>query len=284
MAPVVNEHHASMMGDRDAARRAHDVRSTICTGHAKQPRCPATALCVAPPPPPFPPRVQRRLHRPPLHGQDLQGHQRPAHELQAGLQVGDTHTVCGGLAACLAGCAAPAVTCEPGRHCCGSGVWGAASGCAAVDAAAHVPPRTRARCGRRVCSGTYTCQENSFDRSMCPGAGVQTVFVALGERCGYMQDNKQYACGAWRRRLMQSWVATCCVSNRVNAPVCLVRCAWCALLQVATRSAAPTASARPPTPRQRTPAAVAEWPQRVARRGTTLATTPHNERSAPQQR
>lgn len=44
-------------------------------------------------------------------------------------------------------------------------------------------------------SGAWTCQENGFDKSKCPGAGVQTVFVALGEKCGYTQDNKQYACG-----------------------------------------------------------------------------------------
>lgn len=40
---------------------------------------------------------------------------------------------------------------------------------------------------------TYVCKNSSFDYSKCANVGPQTVFVNLGEKCGYTKDNKTYA-------------------------------------------------------------------------------------------
>jgi hypothetical protein len=49
---------------------------------------------------------------------------------------------------------------------------------------------------KQDCSNKYTCQEPSFDKSKCAGQTTPvTTFVALGQKCGYVQDNKSYACG-----------------------------------------------------------------------------------------
>jgi hypothetical protein len=48
---------------------------------------------------------------------------------------------------------------------------------------------------KQDCTGAYTCQEPSFDKSKCSNSAPVTTFVNLGQKCGYVQDNKQYACG-----------------------------------------------------------------------------------------
>jgi len=48
---------------------------------------------------------------------------------------------------------------------------------------------------KQDCSNAWTCQEPSFDKSKCAGAGPVVTYVNLGGKCGYTQDNKQYVCG-----------------------------------------------------------------------------------------
>jgi hypothetical protein len=49
---------------------------------------------------------------------------------------------------------------------------------------------------KQDCNNAWTCQQPNFDKSKCASTTTPVVtFVNLGQKCGYVQDNKQYACG-----------------------------------------------------------------------------------------
>lgn len=51
---------------------------------------------------------------------------------------------------------------------------------------------------KQDCNNAWTCQGPDFDKSKCAGASGSApvvTYVNLGQKCGYVQDNKQYTCG-----------------------------------------------------------------------------------------